>query len=134
MVVSLTTTPSMCAKFLRPHNTEKHGWLYQLSERGFEGILSFYRVTLGWVLRHPIFMLNVTVATACLSVYLYIIVPKGFFPQQDTGRLQGNIQTAPDMGFALTSVKLKQFLDIVSTDPAIDHISGSSGGGRGGGG
>jgi multidrug efflux pump len=78
-------------------------------------------------------MLGVTGATACLSVYLYVIVPKGFFPQQDTGRLQGNIQTAPDMAFTLSSVKLKQFLDIVREDPAIEHVTGSGGGGRGGG-
>src|SRR5579884_810302 len=102
MVVSLTTTPAMCAKFLRAHDENSRSRLYKLSEKGFDGILHGYRVSLGWVLRHPILMLNVTIATACLSVYLYVIVPKGFFPQQDTGRLQGNIQTAPDMGFALT--------------------------------
>src|SRR5207249_12304900 len=62
-----------------------------------------------------------------------IVVPKGFFPQQDNGRLMGNIQAAPDMAFALTSQKLKQFLDIVQADPAVQHVSGSGGGGRGGG-
>jgi len=133
LVVSLTTTPSMCAKFLRPHNQQKHGRLFRLSEKGFEAILNGYGNSLSWVLRHPALMLGVTGATACLSVFLYITVPKGFFPQQDTGRMMGFIQTAPDMAFNLTSQKLKQFLDIVGADPAVEHISGSTGGGRGGG-
>jgi multidrug efflux pump len=134
LMVSLTTTPTMCAKFLRPHSEQKHGRLYQISERGFQGILRAYDVTLTWVLRHPAMMLTVTCATACLSVYMYMTVPKGFFPQQDTGRMQGNIQVPPDMSFALASEKLKQFMDIIQTDPAVEHVNGSTGGGRGGGG
>ncbi len=89
LVVSLTTTPSMCAKFLREVHPDQHGRLYRGSEKVFEAILSGYRVSLGWVLRHPVFMLGVTVSTACLSVYLYIVIPKGFFPQQDTGKTAG---------------------------------------------
>jgi len=133
LVVSLTTTPTMCAKFLCPHNQQRHGRLYQLSEKGFQGILNLYDSSLTWVLHHPTLMLTVTCATACLSVYLYLTVPKGFFPQQDTGRLQGGIQVPPDMSFALASEKLKQFLDIVGADSAVEHVNGSTGGGRGGG-
>jgi multidrug efflux pump len=132
LVVSLTTTPSMCAKFLHPDQHRGHGKLYRLSEKVFEWILSGYRVSLGWVLRHQPFMLGVTVATACLSVYLYIIVPKGFFPQQDTGRLQGNIQTSPDMAFAIVNQKLNQIVDIVRADPAVEAV-GAALNGRGGG-
>ena len=132
MVVSLTTTPSMCAKFLHPDQHRGHGKLYRLSERVFEGILTGYRVSLGWVLRHQPLMLGVTVATACLSVYLYIIVPKGFFPQQDTGRLQGYIQASPDMAFAIVNQKLNQIVDIVGADPAVEAV-GAALNGRGGG-
>ena len=128
LVVSLTTTPSMCAKFLKPHGTEKHGRMYQMSEKIFDTILSGYRVTLGWVLHHPLFMLGVTIGTACLSVYLYVVVPKGFFPQQDTGRLMGNVQVAADASYALTVEKLTEALHIVETDPAIENIGASSNG------
>jgi multidrug efflux pump len=122
LVVSLTTTPSMCAKFLHPDQHRGHGKLYRASERVFEWILGGYRVSLGWVLRHQPLMLGVTVATACLSVYLYVIVPKGFFPQQDTGRLQGNIQASPDMAFTIVNQKLNQFVDIVRADPAVEAV------------
>src|SRR5262249_11145485 len=71
LVVSLTTTPSMCAKFLRPVHEKQHGKLYGLSEWIFDAILAGYRISLGWVLRHPRFMMTATVGTACLSVYLY---------------------------------------------------------------
>ncbi|HET9130382.1 MAG TPA: efflux RND transporter permease subunit, partial [Terriglobia bacterium] len=132
MVVSLTTTPSMCAKFLHPDQHRGHGKLYKLSERVFDGILGGYRVSLRWVLRHQPFMLGLTVVTACLSVYLYIIVPKGFFPQQDTGRLQGYIQSSPDMSFAIVNQKLNQIVDIVRADPAVEAV-GAALNGRGGG-
>jgi multidrug efflux pump len=132
LVVSLTTTPSMCAKFLHPDQHRGHGKLYRASERVFEWILGGYRVSLGWVLRHQPLMLGVTVATACMSVYLYVIVPKGFFPQQDTGRLQGNIQASPDMAFAIVNQKLNQIVDIVRADPAVEAV-GAALNGRGGG-
>src|SRR5436309_6199358 len=85
LVVSLTTTPSMCAKFLRTEHKRRHGWLYRAFEAGFNALLGGYRRSLRSVLRRPGWMLLVTIGAACLSVYLYIIVPKGFFPQQDTG-------------------------------------------------
>ena len=133
LVVSLTTTPSMCAKFLRPQHDVKHGWLYRAFEWGFDVLHGGYRRSLRVVLQHPALMLLVTVGTACLSVYLYIIVPKGFFPQQDTGRLQGNIQSAPSQSFAITSDRVTQFMKIIAADPAVQTIAGSVSGTRGNG-
>jgi multidrug efflux pump len=132
LIVSLTTTPSMCAKFLQSHQQErKHGWLYRMSEAGFDWMLAGYRRSLGWVLHHPAPMLLVTIGTACVSVYLYIIVPKGFFPQQDTGRLQGNIQAAPNLAFNIVSDRLTQFMKVVQADPAVQSVSSNVNGTRG---
>ena len=131
LVVSVTTTPSMCAKFLRSEHERKHGRLYRASEAGFGWLLGGYRHSLGWVLKHPALMLLVTIGTAGLSIYLYIIVPKGFFPQQDTGLLQGNIQSAPNQAFAITNERLNQFMKIVTSDPAVRSASGNINGTRG---
>ncbi len=128
LLVSLTTTPMMCAKFLQPIDHEKHGRLYRVSERMFNGILNGYSVGLRWVLRHQRFTMLVTVATACLSIYLYVIVPKGFFPQQDTGRIMGSIQAAQDISFAAMRDKLTQYVDIVKRDPAVQAVVGFTGG------
>ncbi|HET6934171.1 MAG TPA: multidrug efflux RND transporter permease subunit [Candidatus Angelobacter sp.] len=129
LLVSLTVTPTLCAKFLRPvEHEEKHGRLYRLSEKGFELLQSTYRVSLGWVLRHQGLTLLVTVATACLSVYMYVIAPKGFFPQQDTGRLGGAIQAAQDISFPALRDKMQQFVGIVMKDPAVNTVVGFAGG------
>ena len=128
LLVSLTTTPTMCAKFLKPLNQEKHGRLYRLSERGFDAILRWYQKGLGWVLRHQFTTLCITILTACLSVYLYVIVPKGFFPQQDTGRLSGSVQAAQDISFGAMRSKMVQFVNIVMKDPAIENVMGFAGG------
>src|SRR5213594_4003290 len=119
LIVSVTTTPSMCAKFLRPENERRHGWLYRLFEGGFDLLLGGYRRSLRWVLHHPALMLFATIGTACFSIYLYIIVPKGFFPQQDIGIMQGSIQSAPNQAFAITNERLGQFMKIVMSDPAV---------------
>jgi multidrug efflux pump len=128
LVVSLTTTPMLCAKFLRPPKTEKHGRMYRMSEGIFDFILKIYRGSLGWVLRHQFIVLLITIGTACLSIYLYIIVPKGFFPQQDTGRIGGSIQAAQDISFDALSAKLNQFVGIVMKDRAVDTAVGFAGG------
>src|SRR5437667_8329511 len=128
MLVSLTTTPTMCAKFLKPLGEERHGRLYGLNERIFDGILLKYQHSLRWVLRHQTLTLLITVATACLSVYLYIIVPKGLFPQQDTGRLSGAVQAAQDISFEAMRDKMSQFVNIVRKDPAVDTVVGFAGG------
>ncbi|HEY6348912.1 MAG TPA: multidrug efflux RND transporter permease subunit [Candidatus Angelobacter sp.] len=128
LVVSLTTTPMLCAKFLRPPKTEKHGRIYMMSEGMFDFILKIYRGGLGWVLRHQFVTLVITIGTAALSVYLYIIVPKGFFPQQDTGRIGGSIQAAQDISFDALNRKLNQFVGIVMKDRAVDTAVGFAGG------
>ncbi len=129
LVVSLTTTPMMCAKFLKPASEERHGRLYYFTERVFQSVLNTYSRGLRWVLRHQPFMLALTCVTICLSVYLYIIIPKGFFPEEDVGLLAGTIIGAQDLSYRPMQEKLKQFLDIIQADPAIEHAAGSVGGG-----
>jgi multidrug efflux pump len=129
LIVSLTTTPMMCARFLKPTRKEGHNWAYRLSENGFNKLLAGYDHGLRWVLKHQPLTLGITLATVCLSVFLYIIVPKGFFPQQDTGSLMGTIQASQDISFAAMRVKQLQFSNIVMTDPAVDTLGGIIGGG-----
>jgi multidrug efflux pump subunit AcrB len=128
LLVSLTTTPTMCAKLLKPMKEEHHNWFYRLSERGFNGLLRIYKVCLGWVLRHQPLTLLITIATAGLSVYLYVIVPKGFFPQQDTGRVMGSVQAAQDISFEAMRTKMYQFVNIVMKDPDVETVVGFAGG------
>jgi multidrug efflux pump len=130
LLISLTLTPAMCAKFLRANHEKKHNRIYRASEWVFDHMLGSYRHSLAWVLRHQPFTLAVTVATACLSVYLYILVPKGFFPQQDTGRVMGSVQAAQDISFEAMSGKMRQFVDIVMKDPAVATIVGFAGSGN----
>jgi multidrug efflux pump len=129
LCVSLTTTPMMCARFLKSQKDRKHGMFYQAIERAYQWGLNRYASTLRWVLRHQPFMLAVTGATVCLSVYLYVVIPKGFFPQQDTGLLSGTILGAQDLSFPAMQEKLKQYTDIVMSDPAVANMSSSTGGG-----
>ncbi len=129
LIVSLTTTPTMCAKFLRAAVPgEKHGRLYRFSEWAFDRTLAAYRRSLDWVLRHRPLTLLITISTACLSVYLYILVPKGFFPQQDTGRIVGSVQAAQDISFQAMRDKMKQFVNIVMQDPAVNTVVAFAGG------
>ncbi len=130
LVVSLTTTPMMCSVLLRSERGRGHGRLYRLSERAFEGMLGFYRRTLGWALDHSGLVLAILLATLCLNLYLYVVIPKGFFPQQDTGRLIGSIQADQATSFQSMSRKLSQFAGIVSSDPAVDTAVGFTGGGQ----
>jgi multidrug efflux pump subunit AcrB len=129
LCVSLTTTPMMCALFLKSHHEIKHGKIYRASERVFQWSLDFYAAGLRWVLGQQPFMLVVTGATICLSIYLYVIIPKGFFPQQDTGRMSGSILGAQDLSFPAMQLKLKQYTDIVMADPAVESMSANTGGG-----
>src|SRR5207302_777014 len=128
LVVSLTTTPTMCAKFLRPSKTEKHNLFYRTSEWIFERLLATYTRALKWVLAYQPVTLTVTILVACLSVYLYIIVPKGFFPQQDTGRIMGGVMASQDTSFQSMSSKMRQYLAIVMKDPAVESVVGFAGG------
>jgi len=128
LMISLSMTPMMCAKFLRPEGKKKHGRFYRIFEWGFDRMLGGYGRGLNWVLRHQFLTFMVTIATAVLSVYLYILVPKGFFPQQDTGRIGGSVQAAQDISFAAMSGKMQQFVDIVRQDPAVATIVAFAGG------
>ena len=128
LVVSLTTTPTMCAKFLRPAKDEKRNFFYRWSERGFDALLATYTRMLKWVLAYQPVTLTVTILVACLSVFLYIKVPKGFFPQQDTGRIMGAVMASQDISFQSMSDKMKRYVDIVMKDPAVDSVVGFAGG------
>ncbi|HJV91457.1 MAG TPA: multidrug efflux RND transporter permease subunit [Holophagaceae bacterium] len=129
MVVSLTTTPMMCARLLRPPAEERHGRIFQATERGFQAILGFYERTLRWVLRHPRVTLATALATMAATVALYIAVPKGFFPQQDTGRLAGSIQADQSTSFQAMQERMNRFAAILQSDPAIENVMVFLGGG-----
>jgi multidrug efflux pump len=129
LVVSLTTTPMLSAKFLQPVKDRRHGRVYLASERIFERALAMYGSALKRVLRHSAIALVVLLCTIGLAVYLYIAVPKGFFPQQDTGRLTGSIQAAQDVSFLDMRKKQQQFTQIVMADPAVDTVVAFTGGG-----
>ncbi|MDR3464557.1 MAG: efflux RND transporter permease subunit [Xanthobacteraceae bacterium] len=130
LVVSLSTTPMMCAVLLRRDRDQARGRLYRWSEGLFEAMLAAYRRTLGVALRHPLSVMGVLVAVLALNFYLYDVVPKGFFPQQDTGRMIGSIQADQSISFQLMQQKLTQFVTIVKQDPAIDTAVGFTGGGQ----
>ena len=130
LVVSLTTTPMMCAVVLRKEEAgQPHGLIYRISERAFELMLSGYRATLGVALRHPLLVMLILASTLYLNFHLYAVVPKGFVPQQDTGLLVGSIQADQSTSFQLMQRKLTQFIDIVKSDPAVDTAVGFTGGG-----
>jgi multidrug efflux pump len=130
MVISLTATPMMCAHLLRHQPTR--GRLYRLTERGFDAVVKAYGRALNVVLRHSFVTLLILFGTVALNVYLFARVPKGFFPQQDTGRLNGSIQADQDTSFQQMDKMLRQYVDIVTSDPAVDTANGFTGGGRGG--
>src|SRR4029079_6148030 len=131
LAVSLTTTPMLCSRFLRSEKNRARGRVYRAFEGGFDGLRRGYEGALQGVLRHQPLVLFTTRATACRSVFLYVQVPKGFFPQQDTGRLIGSLQASQDASFDVVRSKLATCVDIIQHDPAVDHLIGF-GGGRGG--
>jgi multidrug efflux pump len=130
LAVSLTTTPMMCALLLRktPHGQE--GRFHRATERVFAFMLRGYDRTLSWALNHPRLILTVLLATVVTNFYLYSAIPKGFFPQQDTGRINGAIQADQSISFQLMQQKLAQFVDIIRRDPAVDFVVGFTGGGQ----
>jgi len=129
LVVSLTTTPMMCSLLLE--HGAKHGRFYMASERIFERILKGYENSLHWMLDRSLFVLVVAVATVALSVYLYIIIPKGFFPQQDTGRLNGNVIADQAISFQAMQAKIQTLAAIVKSDPGVATVIAFTGGGGG---
>ena len=129
MVVSLTLTPMMCSRLLRVKHD--HGRLYRWSENFFQWIISTYASALQVVLNHPSLTMLVMAMTIGVNVYLYIKVPKGFFPQQDTGRLMGQVQGQQHISFAALSEKVRYFEQQVRNDPDVESVDASAGGGGG---
>src|SRR5258705_991475 len=130
LAISLATTPMMCAVLLRGEPHEGHGRLYQISERFFDAMLNFYRRTLNSALVHPRSVMLILAAVLGLNFYLYDVIPKGFFPQQDTGRIVGIIQADQSISFQLMQHKLTQLVSIVKNDLAVDTSVGFTGGGQ----
>jgi len=130
LAISLATTPMMCAILLNPERGRSHGRLYWASERIFEAMLNFYRRTLTTALQHPLSVMLILAAVFGLNFYLYGVIPKGFFPQQDTGRLVGSIQADQSVSFQLMQQKLAQFVNIIKSDPAVETAVGFTGGGQ----
>jgi len=130
LMVSLTTTPMMCARLLKREPARKRGRLYRASEYAFGTLHRGYERSLSWALRHGPLMMLLLLATVCLNVWLYVIVPKGFFPQQDTGRITGSIQADQDISFQAMQKKLADFIEIIRQDPAVENVIGFIGGGQ----
>jgi hydrophobe/amphiphile efflux-1 (HAE1) family protein len=129
MIISLTATPTMCARILK--NQSDHGWLYLKTEGFFEFIIGIYEHMLRWVVRHSAIVLAIAIATLALNVYLFVIVPKGFFPQQDTGRLNGNFIGDQSISFQAMQTKITRLSSIAQKDPDVATIQAFSGGGGG---
>jgi multidrug efflux pump len=132
MVISLTTTPTMCAYLLKNEHEKKHGRLYMANERFFDWVLSLYRRTLHWVLENPGLTLTVLFLTILLNVAIVIKIPKGFFPQQDTGAISGGMQGPQDASFPAMDAATKQTEDVIMKDPAVQTVIAFTGGGNGG--
>jgi multidrug efflux pump len=133
MIISITTTPMMCAHLLKEHDKEgKHGRLYRISEGAFNALLNGYRHSLEWVLENPGLTLVTLIMIIALNVVLIIRIPKGFFPQQDTGALVGGIQGPQDASFAVMNNSVQQLVKVVKADPAVENVVGYVGSGNGG--
>jgi multidrug efflux pump len=129
MIVSLTTTPMMCAYLLKSERGEKHGRLFTASEKVFDGVLSLYRRTLHWVLDHPILTLGVLFVTIALNVVVIAKIPKGFFPVEDTGSIAGGVQGPQDSSFPAMNDAVQQIGAVIRKDPGVANVIGFTGGG-----
>jgi len=129
LVISLTTTPMMCSLLLQGAKDHKPSKLGQAFERNFERFRRSYESTLDWALNHRRIMLTILLMTIALNFYLYIAIPKGFFPQQDTGQLQGGIRGDAASSFQLMKAKLQEVAAIIQADPAVNTVTGSVGSG-----
>jgi multidrug efflux pump len=128
MIISLTTTPMMCAYLLKAESKQKHGRLYMASEKVFDWILSLYRGSLGWVLEHPVLTLFVLFATIALNVIVIIKIPKGFFPVEDTGSITGSVRGPQDASFPSMDNSIRQIGAVVKSDPAVANVISFTGG------
>jgi HAE1 family hydrophobic/amphiphilic exporter-1/multidrug efflux pump len=126
-LVSLTLTPMMCSRFLKNRHEVRHGRAYMLAESFFDGMLAFYRRSLQWVLRHQRLTLAVLLVTFAANFYLYIVIPKGFFPQQDTGTIFGFSEAAQDTSFQGMKAKQMKMAQVISREPGIDTFSVTAG-------
>jgi multidrug efflux pump len=131
LVLSLTATPMMCAVLLRARHGRSRGRFDRTSEHAFDGLLRAYNASLGWALRHPGTVLIVAAITFAINVYLFVVIPKGFFPQQDNGRFAGIAVASQDTSFQAMREKLTRFVEIVRTDPAVATVTAYTGGGGG---
>ena len=138
LVISLTTTPMMCAWLLKPHDPDapapKPNFLARCLEKGFGFVHKGYEHSLDWALQMRWLVMLILVLVVGLNVYLFVNIPKGFFPNQDTGQIQGGLRADQSISFAAMQTKLKQIVDIIRADPAVDTVVGFTGGGRAGGG
>jgi len=129
MVISLTTTPTMCAHLLRHHDAdEKHNWFYRASEKCFNSLLAIYRSSLAWALDNPVLILIVLALTIALNVVVIVRIPKGFFPQQDTGAIVGGVQGPQDASFPFMKYSVLQLVKVIKADPAVAHVNAYTGG------
>ncbi|MGB9487294.1 MAG: efflux RND transporter permease subunit, partial [Terriglobia bacterium] len=129
MIISLTTTPMMCAYLLKNERAEKHGRIFTASEKVFDGVLSLYRRTLHWVLDHPVLTLSVLFLTIALNVVLIYKIPKGFFPVEDTGAISGGVRGPQDSSFPAMNNAIQQIVGVIKNDPAVANVTGFCGGG-----
>src|ERR1700694_6024190 len=130
LLISLTLTPMMCARLLKPES-KQHGWLYRFFERGFDGLLNLYEAGLKIVLRHRFITLMTMLGTIALTGYLYVLIPKGFFPQQDTGLIIGLSEAAQDISFQAMAERQQALLDALMRDPAVATVGAAVGAGGG---
>jgi hydrophobe/amphiphile efflux-1 (HAE1) family protein len=130
LLISLTLTPMMCSRLLKPESKE-HGWLYRLFERGFDGLLNLYEAGLKIVLRHRFITLMTMLGTIALTGYLYMVIPKGFFPEQDTGLIIGLSEAAQDISFQAMAERQQALLNALVRDPAVASIGAAVGAGGG---
>ena len=131
LVVSLTTTPMMCALLLRSHADRTRGRFYRGGERVFDWLVRGYERSLGWALTYPGTVLAIAALTCALTVYLFVVIPKGFFPQQDNGRLAGGVVASQDISFQAMRQKVTQLAAIVQADPGVATVTAYTGGGGG---
>jgi multidrug efflux pump len=128
MVISLTTTPTMCGHFLKPEEPGSHGRLYRWSEKFFNGMLGIYRSSLKWVLDNPALTILILVLTIVLNFYLIVRIPKGFFPTEDTGVLVGGVQGPQDASFPFMNFSILQLVKVIKADPAVENVNAYTGG------
>jgi len=128
MLISLTTTPTMCAYLLRDERSRKHGRLYLASERVFDAVLALYRRTLEWALDNSVLVLTILILTIALNVAIVLKIPKGFFPQQDTGALAGGVQGPQDASFRSMNEALQKIVAVIKKDSAVQNVVAFTGG------